>query len=139
VKKYHKLNCKEEYDFISLAINSHIKAYKLCWWLNKTMGLSFELTNNHVTPEGDAFVRYKSKKSEEPEVNLLLNRSKKGYILPSQKKTNYFLIINKEGWKKIKQEFLTRLRTINDILLVFEIDIKKEKNSERLVIYDKEN
>ena len=103
------------------------------------MGLSFELANDHVTPEGDAFVRYKSKKPEELELNLLLNRSKKGYILPSQKKTNYFLIINKEGWKKIKQEFLNRLRTINDILLVFEIDIKKEKNSERLVIYDKEN
>ena len=139
MKKYHKLNCKEEYDFISLAINSHIKAYKLCWRLNKTMGLSFELANDHVTPEGDAFVRYKSKKPEEPEVNLLLNRSKKGYILPSQKKTNYFLIIHKEAWKKTKQEFLTRLRTINDILLVFEIDIKKEKNSERLIIYDKEN
>ena len=139
MKKYHKLNCKEDYDVVALAISSHIKAYKLCWILNKTMGLKLELTNNHTTLDGDNFVRYKSEKTDGIELNLLLNRSKKGYLLPLKKTTNYFLIIKKEGWEKIKQEFLTRLREINDILLVFEIDMDKEKNSDRLIIYDKEN
>lgn len=139
MKRYYKLNCKEDYDIIALAISSHIKAYKLCWILNKTMGLNFELANNHTTLEGDAFVRYKSEDKEGKELNLLLNRSKKGYLLPSKKTTNYFLIIKKKDWEKRKREFLNRLRGINDILLVFEIDIDKEKNSERLIIYDKEN
>ena len=139
MKKYHKLNCAEEYDVVTLAISSHIKAYKLCWMLNKKLGLNFELTNNHTTLEGDSFVRYKSEDKEGMEMNLLLNRSKKGYILPTKKTTDYFLIINKNDWKKIKRQFLNRLRAINDILLVFEIDMDKEKNSERLIIYDKEN
>ena len=139
MKKYHKLNCEEEYDVVTLAISSHIKAYKLCWMLNKKLGLNFELTNNHTTLEGDSFVRYKSEDKEGMEMNLLLNRSKKGYILPTKKTTDYFLIINKNDWKKIKRQFLNRLRAINDILLVFEIDMDKEKNSERLIIYDKEN
>lgn len=139
MKKYHKLNCKEDYDVVALAISSHIKAYKLCWILNKKMGLNLQLTNNHTTLEGDSFARYKSENTDGTELNLLLNRSKKGYILPLKKTTNYFLIIKKEGWEKIKQEFLTRLREINDILLVFEIDMDKEKNSDRLIIYDKEN
>ena len=103
------------------------------------MALNLELAHNHKTPEGHSFVRYKSENTGGIEINLLLNRSKKGYIIPSKKTTNYFLIIKKEGWKKIKQEFLTRLREINDILLVFEIDIDNEKNSDRLIIYDKEN
>ena len=139
MKKYHKLNCEEEYDVVTIAISSHIKAYKLCWKLNKKLGLNFELTNNHTTLEGDSFVRYKSEDKEGMEMNLLLNRSKKGYILPTKKTTDYFLIINKNDWKKIKRQFLNRLRAINDILLVFEIDMDKEKNSERLIIYDKEN
>ena len=139
MKTYHKLNCKEGYDFIALAINSHIKAYKLCWKLNKKMGLSFELANNHITLDGDTFVRYKSENYDGLDLNLLLNRSKNGYIISSKKTTNYFLIIQKEGWEKIKQEFLARLRGINDILLVFEINLDKEKNSDRLTIYDKEN
>ena len=139
MKKYHKLKCEEEYYVVTLAISSHIKAYNLCWMLNKKLGLNFELTNNHTTLEGDSFVRYKSEDKEGMEMNLLLNRSKKGYILPTKKTTDYFLIINKNDWKKIKRQFLNRLRAINDILLVFEIDMDKEKNSERLIIYDKEN
>ena len=42
-----------------------------------------------------------------------------------------------DNWKKEKHEFLSKLRKINDILLVFELG--EEKNSERFIIYDKKN
>ena len=137
MKKIHTLDCEHNYDFVVLAINSHSKAYKLCWALNREMGLNFERTSNHKINTELIFTKYKSENIDDEVFNLLVNRSKKGYIIPSKKSVNYFLIINKDNWKIEKHEFLSKLRKINDILLVFELG--EEKNSERFIIYDKKN
>ena len=139
MKKYHKLNCEEEYDVVTLAISSHIKAYKLCWMLNQIPGMNFEITDDHKINNSLFFSRYKSENNNGEALNLISNRSKKGFMIPSNKSVNYFLIINKDRWHYEKDDILTGLRAINDILLVFEFDIEKEKNSDRFVIYDKKN
>ena len=139
MKKYHKLDCSYDYTFKVLAISSHSKGYKLCWHLNQKLDLNFEKTNNHKLSDSLIFTRYKSKDSEGNTLNLFSNRSKKGYMIPSQKSVNYFMIINKEFWNVKKDEFLGKLRAINDILLVFELDLEKEKNSDRFVIHGKKD
>jgi len=139
VKKYHKLDCGYDYNFVVLAINSHSKAYKLCWSLNKAFGLNFEVGDNHKVNKELIFTRYESKNTDGEDLNLIINRSKKGYMIPSKKSVNYFLIIKKNKFLIEKDEFLSKLREINDILLVFEVDINKEKNSERFIINDKKN
>lgn len=139
MKKNHTLDCPYEYDFEVLAINSHSKAYKLCWFLNKFLGLNLEITDNHKINESLFFTRYKYKKKGGCVFNLLVNRSKKGYMIPSNKSVNYFLIINKKNCRIKKQEFLHNLKDINDILLAFEFDLSKEKNSDRFIIHDKKN
>jgi hypothetical protein len=139
MKKYHTLDCAHDYDFVVLAINSHSKAYKLCWILNQALGLNFEITENHIINEDLIFSRFKSENSEGGILNLLSNRSKKGHMIPSQKSVNYFLIINQEHWIVEKFDFLSKLRAINDILLVFEFELDKEKNSDRFIIHDKKN
>lgn len=139
MKKYYTLDCAYDYDFVVLAINSHSKAYKLCWRLNQALGLNFETTDNHKINEELIFTRYKSENTNRGSFNLLSNRSKKGYMIPSQKSVNYFLIIGAENWEPLKDRFLKKLRAINDILLVFELELDKEKNSDRFIIYDKKN
>ena len=42
MKTRFTLECAEEFDFAVLAINSHIKGYKLCWNINSSMQLNFE-------------------------------------------------------------------------------------------------
>ena len=42
-------------------------------------------------------------------------------------------------WIVEKYDFLSKLRAINDILLVFEFELDKEKNSDRFIIHDKKN
>ena len=139
MKKRHTLECNYDYNIVVLAVNSHSKAHKLCWVLNKAFELNFEITDPHKVNNNLEFTRYKSKNTDGAEVNLLLNRSKKGYIIPSKKSINYFLIIKKDRTLIKKDAFLSKLRKINDILLVFEIDLDKEKNSERFIIHDKKN
>lgn len=139
MKKHHTLQCAHDYNFVVLGINSHSRGYKLCWHINKKLSLNFELTTNHNIGEDLSFVRYKSELKEGGAINLILNQSKNGYMIPSKKSVNYFLIIEKEIWTPIKETFLNKLKTINDILLVFELDIEKEKNKDRFIVYDKKN
>ena len=134
MKKYHILDCPQDYDFEVFAINSHSKSYKLCWFLNNFLELKLEITNAHRISEGLFFTRYKYANKEGGVFNLLVNRSKKGYLIPSQKSVNYFLVITKEKCRIKKQELLQKLKKINDILLVFEIDLKKEQNSDRFIM-----
>lgn len=134
MKKSYTLECSYDYPVIVLAINSHSKAYKLCWTLNRSFGLNFEKTKSHEIKDGHKFTRYKSKKKDSTHLNLLVNQSKKGYLMPSKKSVNYFLILNKKNWKNKKHEFLSKLRKINDILLVFELE--EDINSNRFIIND---
>jgi len=139
MKTHYTLECDQEYEFVVLAINSHSKAYKLCWNLNNTLLLNFEMTDEHSISDELLFTRYKTKTENGSQINLLSNRTKKGYLIPSQKSVNYFLVIKDECWCDTKESFLSKLRAINDILLVFEIDLEKTKNSDRFIIHDKKN
>ena len=139
MKKHYTLDCNYNYDFVILAINSHSKAYKLSWILNKKLNLNLEITDNHKINDDLIFKRYKSESIDRGTINLLSNQSKKGNMISSQKSVNYFLIMNKDNWMVEKYNILSKLREINDILLVFELDLDKEKNSDRFIIYDKKN
>ena len=139
MKMHYTLEYEQEYEFVVLAINSHSKAYKLCWNLNKTLLLNFEMTDEHSISDELLFTRYKTKTESGAQINLLANRTKNGYLIPSQKSVNYFLVIKDKCWRDTKESFLRKLRATNDILLVFELDLEKTKNSDRFIIHDKKN
>ena len=131
MKSHYILECKPEFEFVVLAINSHSKGYKLCWNLNDTFGLSFEMTDPHSVSENLLFTKYSTLNNEGFMFNLITNRSKKGYLIPSQKSVNYFLLVYFDDWRVKKKEFLYKLRKISSILLVFELDLDKIKKGDR--------
>ena len=133
------LECAEELDFAVLAISSHIKAYKLCWNINKSLQLNFEKNKDHSTQEDLRFARYTYVCDDDVEYTLLANCSKKGYLIPDQKSVNFFLLIKNEYWQQEKTEFISRLRGVKDILLVFEIDTNLTKHIDRFIFNDKKD
>ena len=139
MKTRFKLECSEEFDFTVLAINSHIKAYKLCWNINSAMRLNFEKKNYHNIKENLWFSRYAYISDDGIEYDLLVNRSKKGYLVPNQKSINYFLVVKNYYWMQDKQSFMSKLRNIPDVLLAFEIDTVNLKYIDRFIFNDKEN
>ena len=139
MKTRFKLECSEEFDFTVLAINSHIKAYKLCWNINSAMQLNFEKKNYHNIKENLWFSRYAYISDDGIEYDLLVNRSKKGYLVPNQKSINYFLVVKNYYWMQDKQSFMSKLINIPDVLLAFEIDTVNLKYIDRFIFNDKEN
>ena len=139
MKTRFTLEFDEEFDFAVLAINSHIKAYKLCWNINSSMQLNFEKIKDHNIKKDLWFSRYTYISDDGVEYDLLVNRSKKGYLVPNQKSINYFLVVKNDYWEQEKPEFMNKLRNIPDVLLAFEIDIANLKYIDRFIFNDKEN
>jgi hypothetical protein len=139
MKTRFTLECTEEFDFAVLAINSHIKAYKLCWNINSSIQLNLEKKNDHNIKDDLWFSRYTYISDDGIEYDLLANRSKKGYLVPNQKNINYFLVVKNDYWEQDKPEFMSKLRNIPDILLAFELDAANLKYIDRFIFNDKEN
>ena len=139
MKTQHILDCPNEADFTVLAINSHIKGYKLCWNINNTLKVNFEKQEDHNIQDELWFARYTYICDEGVEYNLLSNRSKQGYLIPSQKSVNYFLVIKNNYRTEDKKEFITKLGVTKDILLVFELDTTLIKDINRFILNDKKN
>ena len=139
MKKRFILEYCEEFDFFVLAINSHTKAYKLCWNINKSLKLNFEKKQDHCVKKELWFASYTSVCDDGVEYNLLANRSKNGYLIPTQKSVNFFLLIKNNFWQQEKKQFISRLREVNDILLVFELDTSLLKHIDRFIFNDKKD
>ena len=139
MKTRYTLDCPGEADFALLAINSHIKGYKLCWNINNSLQVNFEKQKDHNIKDELWFARYMYICDDGIEYNLLENRSKKGYLIPNQKSINYFLVVKNDYWEQERPEFMSKLRNIPDVLLAFEIDIANLKYIHRFIFNDKEN
>tara|TARA_B100000700_G_scaffold299808_1_gene367249 strand:+ start:3468 stop:3872 length:405 start_codon:yes stop_codon:yes gene_type:complete len=124
-----------ELDFTILAINSHIKMYKLCWEINKKMHVNFVKNKNHQTEKNQEFERfsYTNKKSE-TKYDILSNISNTGYLDLNNKSVNYFMLV--QGGVYNKKKIIKRLNEIEDILLVFELNLSNINRITSFIIND---
>ena len=124
-----------ELDFLILGINSHIKLYKLCWEINKKLHTSFVKNKNHTINNNKEFERFSyTNKNSEITYNIISNVSNTGYLDPNNKSINYFMIVQGEIYNT--QKTIERLNQIEDILLVFELNLSKIKTITPFIIND---
>lgn len=124
-----------ELDFLILGINSHIKLYKLCWEINKKLHTSFVKNKNHTINNNKEFQRFSyTNKNSEITYNIISNVSNTGYLDSNNKSVNYFMIVQGEIYNT--QKTIERLNQIEDILLVFELNLSKIKTITPFIIND---
>lgn len=130
-----KFNENFELDFLILGINSHIKLYKLCWEINKELHTNFIKNKNHIINNNQEFERFSyTDKNSETKYNILSNISTTGYLESKNKSVNYFMIVQGEVYNTHK--IIERLNQIEDILLVFELNLSKIKTITPFIIND---
>jgi len=130
-----KFNEDFELDFLILGINSHIKLYKLCWEINKKLHTSFVKNKNHTINNNKEFERFSyTNKNSEITYNIISNVSNTGYLDSNNKSVNYFMIVQGEIYNT--QKTIERLNQIEDILLVFELNLSKIKTITPFIIND---
>ena len=137
MKKKYKIEIEEPLDFEILGLCSHAKLYKLCWEINRELKTNFEKTKNHITKTNNilGFERYRHSSEDSSTIlNIISNMSKNGYLEPNNKKVNYFFLI--QGGIYDKKEIMESLSKIEEVLLVFEVNLSKIKSITPFIIYD---
>ena len=135
MKTVHIIDDEIKLDMTVLAINSHVKGYSLCWYINKKLCTNFTKTEIFIGENQEVFSAFEAK-HENTKITLANNKSKKGFLLPDKRNIDFFIIFEPEIKNTHKEEFISKLREISKILLIFEVDLEKEQEAHRLIIND---
>ena len=137
-KTYLKLSL--DLDFVLIAITASLKDYILCHKINKSLEFDFEKTDDHeVYLHADdapiSFSRfYHYVEQGEIEYYLVNNRNSEGFLIPEMNKVDFFMIIHQYIDKEDLNFILTRLNKLADIQVAAQIDPRKLKSKENLVM-----
>jgi hypothetical protein len=138
-KKIHKLTEKDEYPFKLAGISSAENDYRLSWSLNQILGLNLVRTDNleifHKRLEDkQAFSQFEYFDQDSLlQYRLISNRSINGYLLEEMTNLDYLLQITgdiDEGWM---WNLIQRMKAIDGIILVFQIDPITLKSRKKLL------
>ena len=135
MKTVHIIDDEIKLDMTVLAVNSHVKGYNLCWHINKKLCTNFIKKEIFIEENKEGFSAFEDEQ-ENKKITLVKNKSKKGVLIPEKKNIDFFIIIEPEIKKTAKEEFISKLREISKILLIFEVDLEKEQEAHRFIIND---
>ena len=135
MKTVHIIEDEIKLDMTVLAINSHVKGYNLCWHINKKLCSNFINTEIFIGDKKEGFSAFEVE-HENKKITLVNNKSKKGVLMPEKKNVDFFIIVEPEMKNTAKEEFISKLREISKILLIFEVDLEKEHEAHRFIIND---
>ena len=134
-----KLEVEYSYDFCLLGVVSNEREYKLAWQINQKFNLE-------LTKQSDISLDFLNKnkllisnflfETDYTTFRLLKNKSwdvkdnKRPYLLPEMKETDYLLQIEGEY---NQADILASLRSIPNVIHVFNIDVHSLKSKENLL------
>ena len=131
MKTIHILDDNVELNTTAFAINSHVKDYNLCWYINKVLGIELKKQYNPKTAGSFFACEFGVKK-----IVLVKNMFKKGRLLSEKKNIDFFVTTTPALKDGEKTEFITKLSEIPKILLIFEIHLENEPEAHRLILND---
>lgn len=137
-KTYLKLSL--DLDFVLIAITASLKDYVLCHKINNNLNLEFCKIDDHevfFNPDEAplAFSKYYFFIEEgEQEYYLISNRNSEGFLVPEMNKVDFFMIIHQYIDKEDLNALLSGLNKMPDIQVAAQIEVKKLKSKENLVM-----
>ena len=135
MKTVYFLEQKPDLDFDVFAINSHSKAYVLCWHINNETNTSFKKSKGIVFSKKEVYLEFTCT-YEGFDLSIIKNKSKRGFLITEKNKIDFFLKITPKMSSDQKELFLLKLNKISKILLIFELDLQKEQEAHRFIFND---
>ena len=134
----YTLKLDEDYDFDLIGLCSYLGDYRVCWLINKKLGL--KLTKS-LEPfmvsgkrgeilSGHSFYEWHNEE-ENVSYYLLKNKEVSKYLIPEKSQIDFFLIIKEQGIVDVPS-VIEKLKEIQGILLVMDFDPNTLNSAERL-------
>lgn len=92
-----KLDLDPSPDIPLIAISSHVNDHRLCWSLNKALGLHMARRRQDINgqgPEGNAWFAAFDQQGDldGPDWSLIANHAPEGVLVPEQRQADFFLV-----------------------------------------------
>ena len=154
--KKQYLTIEFDFDFLLIGICCSEKDYRLCYEINKSLGIKLKrITDIQIQsklnqksskndlieiPEMDKENVFSLFKYQHPKTglkyNVISNKSQGTRLIKEKKEVDYFLMINGEAHTKEKKDALTKVKSIGMVMTAFEIEPQKLKSKDRLILND---
>ncbi len=128
-----------DFDFRLLGISSHVQDYRICWAVNKTLGLDLIKLDQEIIiriVKGEDPISFSTyyymDEDSEVEFELISNRHEQGYLIPEMKTADYFLKIS-DYFPEDIDELIRDLRKSNLVNMAFEVDINSLRSKQNLL------
>jgi len=136
-----KLSSNIDYtaEFSFIGISCHLKDYRLSFFINQECGLKLGKIEDFVN-EGnfDESITYPLFYYRCPDTNnnfcLISNHHSEKKLIQAFKQFDYFLLVENNLSANKKQELISNLKKIPNLLAAYEIDLKKVKNINHLMV-----
>lgn len=131
------LEIEEDFEFFMLGICSHVKDYRLCWEINKEFDIQLQKESDlEVISNGEmksySFNTYENT-SNPNDFYLIGNKSELGYLIPEEKKCDYFLIVKGPIEEDQEVDIIKRLNASKNILTCYPIEAADLKSKNNLI------
>ncbi len=132
------LQVEDEIDFLLFCIACHKADYRLCYELNKVLGIDLEKQDNYSIQtkpkETDHFSMYYYNDEENyREIFLIANKSENSVLIPEQKQVDYFLQVYGYLPNDEVDDMLKRINGISMVLTAYKVDPEKLKSIQLLI------
>lgn len=132
-----KLDSEPEPEVLLIAISSHVNDYRLCWALNRSLGIDLCRRKKDIEdqgPEQKAFYPAFDHDGENhrDRISLISNHSPQGVLLAEQRQADYFLVVDDDDPDQAAG-MLQRVRGTEFVLTAFFLDIKALKGAYKLL------
>ncbi|MCO6500373.1 MAG: IPExxxVDY family protein [Vicingus serpentipes] len=131
------LTLDDDYDFGLIGISCHAKDYRICWEINKTLktdlvrGNDYEIKRKNEISTHSFYDFYDE--TNQTELYLIANKGEKGFLIPEQKTTDFFLLLKGNITNHLIDDLLTKLNGLNLVIAAFNINPENLKSKQNLL------
>lgn len=121
-------------DIKTLGLVSHIRDYRLAYFINNVLGIQLKRYADFTIGEcqGSYSWYYFTEGGNYHNISLLNNNHEKGKLVPDHK-VDYLIMVKNVFDEQLVSGFMSKLRKVNDISMVFEIETSKIKKIDILL------
>ena len=129
-----KLTSGTSYDYTTIGIACHMKDYRFTFFLNEQLGFQFKKMDDLKLGEEEGSRGYSFYLYNIPEERrnyyLVSNFHEEGRLIPSEKGSDFFLIVDDVLRAAPKKELISKVQKMQQVLAAYEIPTGKANNLE---------
>ena len=132
----HKLDMEPDPEVTLIGISCHVNDYRLCWALNRELGINLTRRDKDITDPGpEKLASYSAfdhmDEDSQAQYVLVNNHSGDGILLKEHKQADYFLVVD-ESAPITPEQLIDHVRKTEFVLMAYPLDARIERGAHKL-------